>query len=422
VRILLLSDLYPPIIGGIEQHVQNLGRALAGMGHSVAVATVWHDGRPEYEVDSGVRVYRIRGLVQRATPIFHDTARRYAAPFPDPGLMKGLRRVLAEERPHIVHAHNWLVHSFLPLKRRSGAKLVVTLHDYSLVCAKKSLLYRDGECTGPAPLKCIRCAVAHYGAAKGLPMVTGNWAMSALERSSVDAFVAVSTAVARGNQLGERSLAFRVIPNFVPDEVARADGPAQPIGGLPTDDYILFVGALGRHKGIDVLMRAYSRLENPPPLVLIGATWPDTPEQFPSSVRVIKNVSHDAVMQAWRRALLGVIPSIYPDPCPTVAMEAMASGRALIASRIGGLPDLVADGDNGLLVPAGDDDALWKALNSLLSDAKLRHRMGEAGRVRVGRFTASAVVDQIDRLYRDVLMGPVLTQHETPDELRGLQS
>src|SRR5215469_12616356 len=64
--------------------------------------------------------------------------------------------IIAQERPHIVHAHDWIVHSFTPLKAWSKAKLVVTLHDASIVCAKQRLEYRKNLCSGPELIKCLR--------------------------------------------------------------------------------------------------------------------------------------------------------------------------------------------------------------------------------------------------------------------------
>ena len=170
MRVLMLTQSYPPIIGGIEGHVQNLSRQLVANGHHVAVATLWQTGFQEFELDGEIRVHRLHGLVQRvARRMYSNPQRWYVPPWPDPELVAGLRRVIREERPDIVHAHNWMVHSFLPLKRRSGLPLVVTLHDYSLRCAKWILMYEDAPCSGPEPAKCWGCSVANYGLIKGAP-------------------------------------------------------------------------------------------------------------------------------------------------------------------------------------------------------------------------------------------------------------
>jgi glycosyltransferase involved in cell wall biosynthesis len=98
-----------------------------------------------------------------------------------------------------------------------------------------------------------------------------------------------------------------------------------------------------------------------------------------------------------------VVPSVWPEPFGQVALEAMACGRAVIASNIGGLRDVVVDGETGVMVPPGDITALREALRMLMSDPARRARMGEAGRRRARAFFASTVVRRIEQVYTQVL-------------------
>jgi glycosyltransferase involved in cell wall biosynthesis len=402
MRILMLTDLYPPFIGGIEQHVRNLSRGLVERGHNVSVATMARPDLPPYEDDGGVRVFRIRGSAQRFTSLT-PSGRPHSPPFPDPEVTRSLGAIISQETPTVVHAHNWLARSFLPLKRRSGARLVITLHDYGVVCAKRSLMFQGQPCSGPGFSKCLRCAADNYGTARGVVITVGNWAVEPFQRGAVDRFLPVSNAVAAGNELTHRALPFEVLPNFVPDDVAARTDPAHPaLAKLPAEPYWLYVGALSRHKGVHVLLEAYEAMRSAPPLVLIGPPWHDTPKRFPSNTVVLESLPHAAVMAAWRRSALGIVPSVFPDPCPTVAMEAMACGVPLVASRIGGLPDLVADGQTGLLVDHSDPGALHHALARMLSDPGEAKRMGEAATVKVSSFTASAVIGRLEGIYSEV--------------------
>jgi glycosyltransferase involved in cell wall biosynthesis len=405
MRVLMLAQWYPPLIGGEELHVRNLSRELVRRGHDVSVATLWQPDLPELEDDEGVRVYRVKGTVQRARRLFADGGRRSATPFPDPGTVAGIARVMDRERPQIVHAHNWLVHSFLPLKRPRGPRLVLSLHDFSLVCATKVMLRDGAACDGPAPAKCLACAAGHYGALKGAVTVATNWLSGSAELALVDLFLPVSTAVADGNRLGGRSLPYRVVPNFAPDAIVDVDPPhGDP--RLPDDGYLLFVGAFGRLKGLDLLLRAYADLDDRPPLVLIGYPNADTADVLrgaPDGVLVNEAWPHADVMRAWAGATAGVIPSVCIEACPTTAIEAMATGTPIVGSRIGGIPDLVDDGDTGLLVPPGDVGALRAALARLVADPDLRQRLGAAARRRFAQFSASRVVPIVEEEYERLI-------------------
>ena len=410
MRVLMLSQFYPPILGGEELSVQNLSTQLALRGHHVAVATMTQPDQPAFEVQDGVRVHRIHGSVQRAGWLFSEARRPHAPPVPDPELMLALHRLVREERPDVVHAHNWLGYQYLPLKQLAPATsppLVLTLHDMSLVCATKAFMYGGESCSGPGFPKCLRCAADHYGPAKGSVTLAASTAMNALQRRGVDMFLPVSWSCAASNQLVGSGLPFQVIPNFLPDDLGAAEpGYEDYLAQLPQGDFLLFVGGLRRLKGIEVLLRAYSSLRDAPPLVLIGYDCLDTPTSWPDSVIVLKNWPRGAVMQAWRRCLMGLVPSIVQESFGLVALEAMACGKPVIASRIGGLQEVVVDGQSGLLIEPGSTEALRGALERLLGSAELRAQMGAAARQRADEFRAHTVVPQIERLYQELTSRP----------------
>ncbi len=404
MRILMLAQFYPPAIGGEERHVRNLALALAERGHDVSVATLRHGDAPAQELDNGVRVHRIRGTMQRISVLFSEQDRQYAPPFPDPELALALREIILAERPDILHAHNWIIHSVLPLKVLSKAKLVLTLHDYSLVCVQQRLTYHNKLCTGPAFTKCVECAADFFGMTKGVPTLMTNWVGSKVEDQIVDMFLPVSQAVAEGTQLASRHVPYQVVPNFVPDNIAQEPCTNTAlVDQLPKEPYMLFVGDVKRDKGVEVLLQAYEKLQRSIPLVLIGKFCNDLSVTIPPNVVVFPGWPHDAVMEAWRRCIFAITPSIWHDPCPTVAMEAMAVGRPVIASRIGGLSDIVRDGETGLLVPPGDIQALYEAMLVLSEHSELREQMGKRAKEHVANFQAGMVVARIEHVYQEVL-------------------
>ena len=168
MRILMLSEFYPPFIGGMERHVQTLAHELVRRGHHVAIATLKHDKSPSFELDEGgVQVYRLVGWNRMLALLYEDQGRQFHPPLPDPGIMNGLRRVIDQEHPDIVHARRWILYSFVGLKAWSKAKLIVTLHDYSLFCPTMTYLNNNQVCTGPGYMKCLRCSSFSVWRCKG---------------------------------------------------------------------------------------------------------------------------------------------------------------------------------------------------------------------------------------------------------------
>ena len=139
-----------------------------------------------------------------------------------------------------------------------------------------------------------------------------------------------------------------------------------------------------------------------PPLVVVGRDVPDWTPDFPPEVVVLRNLSHTAVMAAWRRATVGFIPSLCPDSCPTVAIEAMACGVPIVASRVGGLPELVVHGTTGVLVQPGSVAALRAAMDNIVRGDVDLARLAKAARHRAPEFMASRVIGRMEQLYAQV--------------------
>ena len=403
LRVMLVAQFYPPVVGGVEVHVQALARGLVARGHEVVVAThTTADHGPGERVDEGVRVVSLQGAVQRIGPLF-TTERRHAIPLADPELVRGLRRLATEFRPDVVHAHNWLGRSYVPLKAEIGAPYLVSLHDSGRICTQGRMMYRNTElCTGPSVGRCLSCCSVQFGALKGTVTYVGNRVARGSEARAVDLFLPVSSAVADSNHLAADGLGFEVVPNFAEDApTTPLDDPR--LAELPAEPFILQVGDVVADKGVDVLFEAYQSLTSPPPVVLIGRITDEVRANLPAGVVAIGTWPHDLVLEAWRRSLLGTMPSLCLDACPTVTLEAMAAGKPVIASALGGLLDQVVDGDTGLLVRPHDAHALAQAIETLAGDPALRERMGAAARERFReRFAAAAVIDRIEALYYDL--------------------
>jgi glycosyltransferase involved in cell wall biosynthesis len=397
MRILMVAQSFSPVVGGEERIVEDLSAELARRGHEVEVATLRQPlGEPPPR-DDGVGIDLLESSVHRIPGVPVDEERRYAPPAPDPLSVRDLRRIVRRFRPDVVHAHNWLVHSYLPLDLRSDAAFVLSLHDYSLVCATKRFFYKGGVCSGPAAGKCLAHSVDFYGAAKGAVVAAGVRAAEPWLRRRVDMFLPVSAAVSELSGL-DAGVAHRVVPNFIGALPAPPAADDPRLAALPEQPFILYFGDVAEDKGVGRLVEAYAGLEGAPPLVLIGRQLLDGVAEVPGVV-ALDPLPHAFAIEALRRSLFSVAPSLLPESFGIVALEAAAAGKPAIVSDIGGLSDVVVDGETGLLVPAGDREALGAALGRLCGDRELRERMGAAARERAELFSADAIVPQFEAAY-----------------------
>lgn len=425
LRVLIASDFFHPFIGGAERQVELLGAELGRRGHRVAIATVWHAHLAEAESVDGLPVRRLRGLSTRVPWFSGDPGRRFHPPAPDPSLVVGLRRLVNELRPDIVHANGWIGYSCAAALAARDTPLVLSVRDYGYSCPVRTLLERGRRISdGPELAKCLRCATERYGPAKALAAVGGVFTTRPLLARRVDGIHSVSRfveSIVRRDLLGTRATSrlapvLATIPDVVPASSTEASAStmtrtpagaadAAALDALPSRPFALFVGALQAHKGIDVLLDAHRRMRMrpKPPLVLIGTRWPDSPQRFPSDVVVLEDVPHAVVMEAWRRSSFGVLPSVWPDPLPGTVREAMSAGRAVIATAVGGNLDMVVDGETGLLVRAGDPVALAAAMDRLAGDPGLCERLAAAASRSLAGLQAPPIAARFETFYGAVL-------------------
>lgn len=210
----------------------------------------------------------------------------------------------------------------------------------------------------------------------------------------------------------------RVIRNGIDTTEYRPDPNTDVLERYGVDlarPYVIFVGRITRQKGVPVLLRAASGLIPEAQLVLLAGAA-DTQEQLVEVTELVDGLratrsgvfwipemlpKHD-VIQLLTHATVFAIPSIY-EPLGIVNLEAMACGTAVVGSRTGGIPEVVADGETGLLVSAGEPEPLAAALNTLLSDPDRAAAMGQAGRKRaVAEFGWPAIAAQTADLYAEL--------------------
>ncbi len=394
----MLAQFYPPVIGGEERHVRNLSLELAARGHDVHVACL-DVGQPPV-VDPGVTVHVLANVGVKVPALYPTADRPLALPVPDPYVSRGLARLVEQVRPDVVHAHNWIINSYLPLSAARRLPLVYSLHDYSHVCPTKRLMYLGEElCSGPGVRKCFTCTTDWYGAGRGPVIQSMARTGRPVRNRVVDVFTPVSTYVGEANQLDEQGVRWQVVPNFVPDALLTAP-PVPRDPGLPTGDYLFFAGDLSEQKGVGTLVSAYARLDpaTRPELVMVGRPAMEL-SGLPEGARAEEKWDHERIVSGFTHARAAVLPSQWPDPCPTTVLEAMALGAPVVTTPMGGIADMVSDDDSALVVPPGDVAAATVALERVLGEDGLGQRLAAQARVEVQRYLQSRVAADFEAIY-----------------------
>jgi glycosyltransferase involved in cell wall biosynthesis len=225
---------------------------------------------------------------------------------------------------------------------------------------------------------------------------------SQADRSVRVATVATSVADELGKYYGVDDAA--VVGNGVnPEEFT-------PVDARPDEQYLLYVGRLGRRKGIEDLIKAASQVlaEHEVHLKIVGKG--PLREKLTEMVRdhgigdrvdFLGHVERERLVELYQRSTVHVIPSHY-EGLPTVLLEAMACGRPVVATAVSGSLDVIEDGVNGVLVPARSPEALATAVDDLLGDPARRDRLGQAARETIlAEYTWEAIADEYVRLYRE---------------------
>ena len=414
MHVLLATDYYPPFIGGGQRWAQLLARGLHEAGHKVTVITAWSGGQERVESGEGWPVHRLRQVRTWPTTRVTDRAQRQLPPFPDPVAVRDARAVIASGRPDVCIAYGWIAMNVLGPCSEHDIPVMLSNHDYGSFCATRTLLERGAPCDGPGPIKCVRCAADFYGPAIGGTAAASLMLSQPRFRRHVAAMHSVSTFVdaechrsVGGSKGLPDSVPRYIIPAFLlppeePDAEALAS-LAPYVDRLPSEPFIFFAGALRRLKGVDLLIEAHQLLIGPrPPLVLMGAPYPDTPSDLPSGVSIIESAPHGAVMIAMQRALMSVFPSVWPEPLGTVTMESISQGCPTIATRPGGMEDILRDGA-GVLVQRGSVEELRAAMQRLVDDPLERERLGTTGLAAAAKLNYAATMGQYLDAFTDLV-------------------
>jgi glycosyltransferase involved in cell wall biosynthesis len=422
MRIALVNEYFPPHApGGAEWSVEALARALAARGHGVSVLTPNWGAAPLEERD-GFRVRRFPFPVKR--PPGRTPAPQKVLANPLFYLYAGLQiaRLVRAEGVDVVHAQNKhvLVPSVLA-RALTGRPTLLTIRDASLIDPAPLCLHQHDRRPADCGVRKLwrECAVEYHGTyAPGrarlrtrLAFLHG-WLDACFRQrflSRLDAVIGVSDGILdvyrRSGLLADArrvETIYTIPPLGAPS--SDADGVAARRRHGLAGQVVLYVGKLSPGKGVGDLLAAAERVHRTRPdalFVLVGEGQVGVPAR--AWVRHLGALPNADVLALYAGADVVVVPSVIPEALSRVILEAMTAGRAVVATAVGGTPELVEDENTGLLVPRRDPPALAAAIERLLGDPALTARLGAAARRRVEtRFSAEASLERLVALYAAV--------------------
>ena len=380
MNVLLLSREYPPhVYGGAGVVVDHLSRALA---RRASVEVRCFGDNEQTRSDLTVHGYspweRLAGGPEAVyAPVLE-------------ALSVGLAMARDPVRADVVHTHTWYV--------GLGGMLVQAIHGVPLVVTLHSL----------EPLRPWKADQLGTG------YLVSSWAERlAVERA--DRVIAVSAQMRADILANFRVEAERVVVlhNGVDARAFARTARREALDRHGVrEPYALFVGRISEQKGIFHLLDAARELPEGVQLVLCASS-PDTPELLTRLQTAVRDrpqirwihamLPVDEVVQIYSHAAVFVCPSIY-EPFGIINLEAMACGTPVVASRVGGIPEVVVEGETGWLVEPGDPSALVQALRTALADPVRARRMGEAGRRRVeAHFSWDRIAALTMEVYRQAI-------------------
>ena len=423
--ICLATEYFPPHApGGAEWSTDALARALAARGRRVVVVTPNYGAASREERD-GFTVIRFPFPVKRPPGRATIPGRYHANPifYLYAGLV--VARIARREKVDLVHVQN--KHMLIPgvlAHVLVGAPVITTLRDGSIIDAAPMCLHHGDRMPGDCGVAKLwrDCAVEYfdlYVRGRRSRLATRlvflyRWLDARLKQRflrRVDAVVAVSQGILdiyRRSGLLDGVSRLRVVPT-VPSLVAPPPDAVEDVRrrlGLAGKRMVLYVGKLSPGKGVADFLAAARRVAPACPDVLFVLAGEGDVAPADPFVRHLGPLANRDVLALYPLADVVVVPSVIPDALSRVILEAMSAGRPVVATRVGGTPELVLDGKTGLLVGRHDPDGLAEALLTILRDDALRHTLGVAGRRHLESLSGEGgSVDRLLDVYAEVLGG-----------------
>lgn len=413
LRVLLVAHGWPPeSVGGVEQHVQGLAHALVAAGHEVTVyAKTARAGTQGTLIDEDEPPLHVTRVVYR-----YEGLDSLMSLYRVPALDAAFARFLATRTFDVCHVHHLtgLSTGIVEVAAARGLPVVLTLHDYWMMCPRGQMWRNDGTaCTTVEPQRCGECLAPAFGgwlAGQRAPLLGALHADARAVLARVTRLVVPSARVVPPFvALGVSAERFTVVENGVDTDALRALPPPVRAAGSPLR--IGYLGTLIPSKGLDVLVAAYQRLPaGSARLAVYGNAVPYHGDatfltRVFASLHPGDQVAYHGPYQTGDLprilADLDVVaaPALWHEAFGLTVREALAAARPVVVSRIGGLQDAIDDGVEGAICPPGDVGAWAAALRRLIVEPTLLGRWSAAARRRCRGFAAMAA--ELTDIYRN---------------------
>jgi glycosyltransferase involved in cell wall biosynthesis len=404
VRIILTHNNYA-VQGGAEVFYHEVGRVLRTQGHHVAYFSATNDAAetPWRDYFPSVVLYSEGGLFAKTIKFPHMVYNRKAK--------QKMARLIEDFKPDIIHAfaiYVQLTPSILDAAREAGVPVVMSCNDYKHICPNYKL-YHHGkiceECKGgkfyrATANRCCHDSIA-YSVASTVEAYAHNWMN--IYNKNVHTFLFASEFMAHKTEAfwGKENFRWRMLRNPF--------GAHKHAASNEAGNYALYFGRLIEEKGVDVLLDA-AALARDVPLVVVG-DGPDMDKlkkqaasQGLTHVQFVGTKWGDDLDKILRGCRFVTVPSLWHENFPYVILQSFAMGKPVIGSNRGGIPELVAHGERGLVYEATDARALARFNSQLWNDKPATLRMGHAAKRYVDEtFNDNNFYNNLMNIYREVL-------------------
>lgn len=373
LKFIMCSTFYPPYsFGGDAMHVYYLANTLAKLGHEVDV--VFNRGlynlrssdrcnRDIYPNHDGVHLHPLTSRFEKFSRFSLYTLGSY---YPS---TKQIPKIVSSVKPDVIHYHN-ISGLGLSTLETSAPCLLYTAHDYWLICPLSSLMSPDNSfCTNRS--NCLKCAIL----SKRPPQFWRYYRSLKKNMRRVDSIITPSNFMK--DILSQYDFLTSITPilNFVPQ-------PPEITEPLCDSRYFLYVGVLSSFKGIENLINAYTSIceKVDASLIIVGDGPLRTKLQeiviqnsLQNKIKLLGKINYNVLIALYQNAIATIIPSIWPENCPLVALESFSCGTPIIAANSGGLTEIVNISKAGFLFEKNCIDSLSKLMIQIANGNRIRN-------------------------------------------------